>query len=87
MLLDLRNRTFYIVNVESNKLICQFFVIKPSREDNRYVAIFNLTDDGDFIEIISGQQTSISVVNPFIGELSENLSHILFYIHMYNEEQ
>lgn len=58
MLLDLRNETFYIVNVDSNELICQFFVIKAPQEDNEYVAIFELNDDVDYMEIISGQELS-----------------------------
>jgi hypothetical protein len=56
MLLDLRNRTFYIVNVESNELICHFFIIKAPQEDNQYVAVFEVHEDADSIEIISGKR-------------------------------
>lgn len=39
-------------------LFASFFVIKAPQEDNEYVAIFELNDDVDYMEIISGQELS-----------------------------
>ncbi|XP_062602404.1 E3 ubiquitin-protein ligase TRIM39-like [Saccostrea cucullata] len=55
-LLDLRKRTFFVIDVYENDLLCQFYSIKPPREDNPYIAVFELTQDGDSIELISGKE-------------------------------
>ncbi|XP_062604683.1 uncharacterized protein LOC134266468 [Saccostrea cucullata] len=55
-LLDLRKKRFLLLMSMKILFCVSFFSIKAPREDNPYGAVFELTQGGDSIEIISGKE-------------------------------